>query len=539
MSMTIKEAKNQVKEAVVKYLRKNADGEYLTPIVRQRPLFLVGAPGIGKTAIMEQVASELDIALVSYSMTHHTRQSAIGLPYLKEVEYGGKKYTKSEYTMSEIIASVYDVIEKTGKKEGILFLDEINCVSETLAPAMLQFLQYKVFGNQQVPEGWVVVTAGNPPQFNKSVKEFDVATMDRVKMVNIDASFDCWKEYAYNAGIHPAIISFLEMNPKWFYKISSTVDGKKYITARGWEDLSTEIQACEELQKEKNSDRCKGLEFKVTDDLISEYITDTECARKFAVYYDLFKKYRVDYSIADILKGTINQDTVAKAKKAAFDERLSIISMIMESVTTAAQTAMTNYVSLHDNTLPKLRLIKKGTKSVYEMLQDSIDEVKDTMEREKIANALSASKKAVLQETIKQLQKYKDTLDEENLYGADSATQMKKVKEVFKKDTASVLRGMNKVGSYINYAYEFIDKTWGDAEQEAVMFTTELTTSSNVANYIAASGNEAYKNHNGSLMTYDIDKNLKALLDSKLSGKKVNTDTDGDGDSGDTDGVPV
>ena len=52
--------------------------------MRQRPLFLQGAPGLGKTAIMEQVASELDIALVSYSMTHHTRQSAIGLPFLKK-----------------------------------------------------------------------------------------------------------------------------------------------------------------------------------------------------------------------------------------------------------------------------------------------------------------------------------------------------------------------------------------------------------------------------------------------------------------------
>lgn len=208
--MNIKEAKMEVEKAVKIYLEKDENGEYRVPLVRQRPLFLVGAPGIGKTAIMEQVAEDLDIALVSYSMTHHTRQSAIGLPYLKEVEYNGKKYTKSEYTMSEIIASVYDVIQNTGKKEGILFLDEINCVSETLAPAMLLFLQYKRFGNQQVPEGWVVVTAGNPPQFNKSVKEFDVATQDRLKMLPIDADFDCWKEYAYNAGIHPAITAFLE-----------------------------------------------------------------------------------------------------------------------------------------------------------------------------------------------------------------------------------------------------------------------------------------------------------------------------------------
>lgn len=167
--------------------------------------------------------------------------------------------------MSEIIASVYDVIQSTGKKEGILFLDEINCVSETLAPAMLLFLQYKRFGNQSVPEGWVVVTAGNPPQYNKSVKEFDVATQDRLKMLTIDADFGCWKEYAYNAGIHPAITAFLEANNgKWFYDIKTTVDGQQYITARGWEDLSSEIQAYE-----RNG-------FPVTQELIMEYITNKE-----------------------------------------------------------------------------------------------------------------------------------------------------------------------------------------------------------------------------------------------------------------------
>ena len=55
-------------------------------------------------------------------------------------------------------------MEKTGLREGILFIDEINCVSETLAPMMLQFLQGKTLGNQKVPEGWVIVTAGNPPE---------------------------------------------------------------------------------------------------------------------------------------------------------------------------------------------------------------------------------------------------------------------------------------------------------------------------------------------------------------------------------------
>ncbi len=82
--------------------------------------------------------------------------------------------------MSEIVASIYEKMEATGLKEGILFIDEINCVSETLAPTMLQFLQGKTFGNHQIPEGWVIVTAGNPPEYNQSVREFDIVTLDRV-----------------------------------------------------------------------------------------------------------------------------------------------------------------------------------------------------------------------------------------------------------------------------------------------------------------------------------------------------------------------
>ena len=80
----------------------------------------------GVTAIMEQIAKELDIAIVSYSMTHHTRQSALGLPFIVKKNYQGEEYDVSEYTMSEIIASVYESMEKSGKKEGILFLDEIK-----------------------------------------------------------------------------------------------------------------------------------------------------------------------------------------------------------------------------------------------------------------------------------------------------------------------------------------------------------------------------------------------------------------------------
>ena len=289
--MDIKRAKQEIKDAVEAYLLKDTFGEYQIPAIRQRPILLMGPPGIGKTQIMEQIAKEMQIGLVSYTITHHTRQSAVGLPFIREKEYGGRTYSVTEYTMSEIIASVYDKMEQTGNQEGILFLDEINCVSETLAPAMLQFLQGKTFGTHRLPDGWIIVAAGNPPEYNKSVREFDVVTLDRLKKIDVEADFPVWKEYAYRQGIHQAVISYLDLRRENFCRIENTVDGKRFATARGWEDLSRLIQVYETLGK--TADR----------EVIGQYIQHRTIAKDFANYLELYYKYRTDYNVGEILEG--------------------------------------------------------------------------------------------------------------------------------------------------------------------------------------------------------------------------------------------
>ena len=278
--MNIKRAKQEIKNTIRAYQLKNADGTYRIPSIRQRPVLLMGPPGVGKTQIMEQIAEECDLPLVSYTITHHTRQSAIGLPFIQQKEYGGKTYSVTEYTMSEIIASVYDRMEETGRQEGILFIDEINCVSETLAPTMLQFLQCKTFGNQKVPAGWVIVAAGNPPEYNKSVREFDIVTLDRVKKISVEADFPVWKEFAYEQKIHGAIISYLEIRQENFCRIETTVDGKRFVTPRGWQDLSEMLYVYEEL----------GIT--IDQEVVGQYLQNARVAKDFAAYLDLYAKYR-------------------------------------------------------------------------------------------------------------------------------------------------------------------------------------------------------------------------------------------------------
>ena len=288
--MNIADAKEQIKDSVEAYLLKDDAGMYKITPARQRPIFLIGAPGIGKTAIMEQIAQELQIGIVSYSMTHHTRQSALGLPRIVHNEFEGFEYDSSEYTMSEIVSSIYDYMSETGLRAGILFLDEINCVSETLYPSMLQFLQFKTFGRHRIPHDWIIVCAGNPPEYNKSVHEFDIVTLDRLREIEVEPEYAAWKRYATQKGIHPAVTTFLEAKPDCFYLVQSKPGGgKSFVTARGWEDLAEAIALYEEMGKP------------ISRDLIGQFLRDDDIADSFSVYYNLFDKYRSDYQIMSIL----------------------------------------------------------------------------------------------------------------------------------------------------------------------------------------------------------------------------------------------
>ena len=491
--MNIKEAKEEIRKSVEIYLAKNEFGEYAIPVSRQRPIFMVGAPGIGKTAIMQQIAAELNIALVSYSMTHHTRQSALGLPVIEEREFDGKHAMVSEYTMSEIIAAIYHVMQDSGKREGILFLDEINCVSETLAPAMLLFLQYKIFGNQSVPKGWVVVTAGNPPQYNKSVREFDVATLDRLKRIDITEDFPVWKQYAYGQGIHAAVITFLEINQQWFYSIRSTVDGIQYVTARGWEDLSAAMQLYEK----------KG--FAIDRRLIGQYITDTDIVRKFEIYYDLYRKYQSDYQIPDILSGTYREDIARRSRKAGMDERLSLLGLLLEKLNEGFRTAVSWEHSLQ-MVVRELRCIKKSLKEdqtpIPAWLKAQAGGLERLLQERTAASSVTDREKDEYLMAIHLLKEY-----QEKVKTGDRQKDFESVKKQFDREVKKHEKQIRVQQDMLEAAFAFIREIWGNG-QEMVFFLTELTAGTDSLLFINQWGCDSYFTYNQELLVYDQEKKL-------------------------------
>lgn len=487
--MNIKQAKQQIKNAMTAYFTKDELGRYVIPVERQRPVFLIGAPGIGKTAIMEQIAQELDVALLSYSMTHHTRQSALGLPFISHKVYDGVEYDISEYTMSEIIASVYDMMEATGKREGILFLDEINCVSETLSPIMLQFLQYKVFGRHRVPDGWIVVTAGNPPEYNNSVREFDIVTWDRLKRIDVEPDYNVWKEYAFQTGVHPSVTTYLDIRKNNFYKVESTVGGKSFVTARGWDDLSQMIHLYERHK------------MAVDEDLIGQYLQNRQIAKDFAAYYDLFNKYRSDYQVDSILAGKASAGIKDRAKSAKFDERLSLLGLILDAVTAELRAVMQQeeLMTGYMGSLKQFRMVISNAKTnPADALKKVIDGNQKTLDSGKKAGSLSQDQQKTSLQVLNMLK--------DQMRPVSEAKDGKAAFDIVKKDFDTRVKNMKKqaveASKKLENVFTFCEEVFEDS-QEMLILVTELTINPHSARFISRYGCDKYFAHNKELLFYE------------------------------------
>lgn len=487
--MNIKQAKEEIKHTVQAYLSKDAFGEYKIPAVRQRPVLLIGPPGIGKTQIMEQIARECEIGLVAYTITHHTRQSAVGLPFIKEEQYDGKTYSVTEYTMSEIIASVYRKIEEGGRKEGILFIDEINCVSETLAPTMLQFLQCKTFGNQAVPEGWIIAAAGNPPEYNKSVRDFDMVTLDRVRCMNIEADLGVWKEYAREKRLNSAILSYLELRPKNFYRVEADVDGLQFVTARGWEDLSNLMDVYEEL----------GIP--VDEEIIHEFLRHEDVAEDVSAYFDLYKKYQDDYGIAEILEGKVKPSVYARIDQAAFDERLSVVNLLLDGVS---------------NVFYQIQREREITDAWYDFLKEYRQKLKNSLQAKGIFETILAEKTASDEQNEKQqfvskaqsdrarslnekLKECAKKIVAEETINIEETALFALAKEPFDAQCEKLQSLENQGIETLEHAFTFMEQAFSDGQEMAV-FVTELTITPEIAVFLSEHRIERYETYKNQLL---------------------------------------
>lgn len=474
--MDIQAAKEEIRNTLRAYLQKDPDGNYCYPTVRQRPLLLMGPPGVGKTAIVEQAAREAGLPLVAYTMTHHTRQSAVGLPKIEERDYCGQHFSITEYTMSEIIGAVYAAMEHSGKREGILFLDEINCVSDTLAPTMLQFLQNKMFGNHALPQGWAIVAAGNPPEYNKSVRDFDIVTLDRIRNIPVEANVEAFLSYSAAQGLHGAVLSYLGLKKEKFYHVSRDETSLHYVTARGWEDLSRLLQSYE------------GLNLPVDEALIGEFLNLEETARDFYAFYQLYRKYGRDYGVPELLSGAASpetwQDRAALARAGDFTERFTLVNQILVQLRETAR----NYarVDALDVTLHEILAAFLRQRAGLDDFLDQRRKALDTKAEFRLTDrrAMDLEKRALEALAQWSLEAKKRRLSDRESLDAFLKTSFEAVLPQRTQAAAQVC-------TQIDRAIDFLTDCFGDG-QELTLLLSGITGTKELMDCIARHGCESY-----------------------------------------------
>lgn len=333
----------------------------------------------------------------------------------------------------------------------------------------------------------MIVAAGNPPEYNKSVRDFDVVTLDRIKKIDVEVNYDVWKEYAYQADIHPAILAYLEIRRDYFYRMETTVDGRVFATARGWEDLSQLLKTYEKLGKK--ADR----------EVVHQYIQHWKIAKDFANYLELYRKYKKDYGLEKIIEGVYSKDTIERLQYATFDERLSVVNMLIGRLGSCFKAYF-----LKDRYVTILYDYLKQYKSNLQ-IDKVIREARDKYETLRKEEQLTKQEDHVRKQVLDTLEVYGQRIKEEHL---KQESAFERVKEIFGNEVSEREKITEHTLGALEHAFEFMEEAFGDS-QEMVSFVTELNTNYYSIQFLKENDCDKYYQYNKKLL---FDKQQEEIL---------------------------
>ena len=290
-----------------------------------------------------------------------------------------------------------------------------------------------------------------------------------------------------------------------FYRIENTVDGKTYCTARGWEDLSDAMRLYEE----------NG--YKVDDSLVLQYIRNKKIAHEFATYYDLYRKYRGDYETAAILNGTESAEVRRRAGRAAFDERVTLLSLLTDSVLGEIRASVREETALRA-ALPIFRDIRKevagGTKRpVVDSLKARREALEEAMARDKKSGALSSVQERGTLDLEDILEKAETQLRIQGLtQSSDGKAAFAWIRENFGARAAAMKDGADTAEKHLDNLFEFVNSAFGSGN-EMLLLTTHLSVSRDAVKFLSGHRCDAYYKYAKKYEIYNREEELDRELD--------------------------
>jgi len=245
-------------------------------IDQQLPVFIWGAPGIGKSSIVKQIAEEKEMQFLDLRLSLLDPTDLKGIPFFN-AETNEGVWAKPSFLPSE-----------EGTK-GILFLDEINTAPPAVQASAYQLILDRRVGEYELPSGWSIVAAGNRENDRGVVYKMPPPLANRFVHFEMEVDFEDWKAWAYARKIESSIIGFLAYDKSMLFTFDATSNEKSFATPRSWEYVDSIIKS--------------GIDAELILDSISGAV-----GREAAIGYLSFRKVMKDLpDLNEILNGTITE----------------------------------------------------------------------------------------------------------------------------------------------------------------------------------------------------------------------------------------
>lgn len=205
-------------------LTQNTLMDFLLNVAIVRPVFIWGAPGIGKSSLVEKFAGEVGMECVSLLGSQLAPEDIIGVPQIVD---GCSKFFPPRMIVRQ--------------EPYVLFLDELNACSQEIQKSFYSLINDRRVGEYHLPEGSVVIGAGNRAQDAAIVRPMSSALINRMVHVELAVSADDWLEWAYSAGIHPLVTDYIAQRPDHLWAKPPKTE-EAFSTPRSWHMLSDALK---------------------------------------------------------------------------------------------------------------------------------------------------------------------------------------------------------------------------------------------------------------------------------------------------------
>lgn len=199
-----------------------------------RPLFIWGPPGVGKSDCVRQAASALGITVCDFRAALRDAVDIMGLPAARFESVAG-----ADGETHDVGVTYYNLpagLPRSGA--GLLFLDEMNSAPPATQAALYQLVLDRRVGDYVLPEGWRIVAAGNRQNDRGVVHRMPDPLVDRFVHVDFEPQLDDWCNWALSSAVAPEVVAFIRFRPGLLHSHDTTRQCHAFATPRGWADVS-------------------------------------------------------------------------------------------------------------------------------------------------------------------------------------------------------------------------------------------------------------------------------------------------------------